>query len=135
MASNKSDYKLFCEEEEIPLFLQYDWFNTLYKDQEWDVAVEKKGGETIGVLPYVITKKKSFKIITPQYLSPYQGVWIKYPKGQKYASKLGYEKEVINGLINQIPNVDAFNQNFYRGLLIGCPLVGKVINSQQDIPM
>jgi len=112
MTNNKELYRQFCEQEDTPLFLQYEWFNTLYKDKEWDVAVEQKGGHVVGVLPYVVVKKKSFKIITPQFLSPYQGVWIKYPEGQKYVSKIGFEKEVINGLIDQIPKVDAFKQNF-----------------------
>ncbi len=116
MPNNKPQYKLFCEQEKnLPLFLQYEWFNSLYEDSTWDVALEVRGKEVIGFLPYVVAKKKSFKIITPQFLSPYQGVWIKYPEGQKYASKVGYEKEVINSLINQLPKVDAFKQNFMPG--------------------
>lgn len=112
MTNNKQLHKQFCEQEDIPLFLQYKWFDALYKDAEWGVAVVQKGSNVVGVLPYVVAKKKSFKVITPQFLSPYQGVWIKYPAGQKYASKIGYEKEVINDLINQLPKVDAFKQNF-----------------------
>ncbi|PCJ24153.1 MAG: methicillin resistance protein [Flavobacteriales bacterium] len=115
MTENKELYQQMCEQEDIPLFLQYNWFNTLYKGSDWNVAVEQKGGNVVGILPYVVTKKKSFKVITPQFLSPYQGVWIKYPAGQKYASKVGFEKEVINGLIEQISKVDAFKQNFLPG--------------------
>ncbi len=121
MSSKKSIYKRFCEQNNIPLFLQYNWFNTLYKETEWDVSVEQKGDNVVGILPYVISKKKSFKIITPQFLSPYQGVWIKYPDGQKYASKVGYEKEVLNGLIEQLPKVDAFKQNFLPGFVNWMP--------------
>ncbi|MBL4592271.1 MAG: GNAT family N-acetyltransferase [Flavobacteriales bacterium] len=115
MTRNKELYKQFCEQESIPLFLQYKWFNAIYEDKEWDIAIDQKAGNILGVLPYVIAKKKSFKVITPQFLSPYQGVWIKYPEGQKYASKVGFEKEVINGLIEQLPKVDAFKQNFLPG--------------------
>jgi len=113
MINNKQLYQQFCEQEqEIPLFLQFTWFNTLYADNEWNVAVIEKGNDVVGVLPYVITKKKGFNLITPQFLSPYQGVWIKYPVGQKYASKIGYEKEIMNGLIDQLPKMAAFKQNF-----------------------
>ncbi len=113
MTKNKLLYQQLCEKEKnIPLFLQYSWFNELYDNTEWDVAVERKGNNIVGILPFVITRKKSFKIITPQFLSPYQGVWLKYPEGQKYASKVGFEKEVINGLIDQLPKVAAFKQNF-----------------------
>lgn len=113
MSENKLLYKQFCEREKaIPLFLQYKWFEALYNNSEWGVAIVGKGGEVIAVLPYVVSKKKSFKLITPQFLSPYQGVWMKYPEGQKYASKIGYEKEVMNELIKQLPKVDSFKQNF-----------------------
>ncbi|MCO6499561.1 MAG: GNAT family N-acetyltransferase [Vicingus serpentipes] len=113
MLDNKLTYKQFCEQEKaVPLFLKYEWFNTLYNDIEWNVAIEYKGGNLLGFLPYVITKKKGFSLITPQFLSPYQGVYLNYPLDQKYANKLGFEKEVINGLIEQIPPVNAFKQNF-----------------------
>ena len=115
MMTNKQLYQQLCEKEDLPLYLQYDWFDSLYDKGDWNVAVEVRGENVIGILPYVVTKKKSFKIITPQFLSPYQGVWLKYPEGQKYASKVGYEKEVINGLIDQLPKVDAFKQNFLPG--------------------
>jgi len=112
MTTNKELYKQFCDQEDVPLFIQYEWFNAIYRDDEWNVAVEKKGKDIVAILPYVVSRKKSFKIITPQFLSPYQGVWVKYPAGQKYASKIGYEKDIINGLITQLPQIDAFKQNF-----------------------
>ena len=113
MTNNKQLYQQFCSQEnDIPLFLQYSWFENLYKSEEWEVAIAKNGNDVVGILPYVITKKKGFNLITPQFLSPYQGVWMKYPEGQKYASKLGFEKEVMNALIAQLPKVAAFKQNF-----------------------
>lgn len=113
--TNKQLFQQLCEKEALPLFLQYNWFESMYSEEEWDVGVEMRGENIVGILPYVITKKKSFKIITPQFLSPYQGIWLKYPEGQKYASKIGFEKEVINGLIDQLPKIDAFKQNFLPG--------------------
>lgn len=113
MTSNKTLYQQLSKQEKgLPLFLQYEWFHSLYNNDDWDVALVEKGGEVIAILPYVVSKKKSFKLITPQFLSPYQGVWMKYPEGQKYASKIGYEKEVMNELIEQLPKVDSFKQNF-----------------------
>ena len=128
MKNNKSLYQQFCEEENVPLFLQYEWFNSLYKDDEWEVAIARKGENIQGILPYVISKKKSFKVITPQFLSPYQGVWLKYPEGQKYASKLGYEKEVITSLIDQLPKIDAFKQSFMPGFTNWLPFSWKGFN-------
>jgi lipid II:glycine glycyltransferase (peptidoglycan interpeptide bridge formation enzyme) len=129
MMQNKTLYQQFSEQEkELPLFLKYQWFNTLYNDKDWDVAIVEKGGEVVAVLPYVVSKKKSFKLISPQFLSPYQGVWMKYPKGQKYASKISYEKEVINELIEQLPKVDSFKQNFLPGFTNWMPFYWKGFN-------
>ena len=114
MTKTKLVYQKYCEEEKsIPLFLQYLWFNAIYKKEEWNVVIETKGDNVLGFLPYVITKKKSFKIITTQFLSPYQGVWLNYPENQKYTNKVGFEKEVINSLIEHLPKVDAFKQKFF----------------------
>jgi hypothetical protein len=113
MTKSKILYQKLCEEEKsIPLFLQYKWFRALYNNKDWNVVVETKGDTVVGFLPYVITQKKSFKLITPQFLSPYQGVWLNYPANQKYANRVGFEKEVINSLIEKLPKVDAFKQNF-----------------------
>ena len=114
MTNSKLVYQKFCEEEKfIPLFLQFQWFDAIYKKEEWNVVIEAKGDCVLGFLPYVITKKKSFKLITPQFLSPYQGVWLNYPKNQKYTNKVGFEKEVTSSIIEHLPKVDAFKQNFF----------------------
>ena len=126
MSENKLIYQQFCEEkEEVPLFLKYAWFNALYDDKEWNLAIVHHGGEVQGFLPYVITKKKGFSLITPQFLSPYQGVYINYPEGQKYANRLGFEKEVMNSLIDQLPQVNAFKQNFLPQFTNGLPFQWK----------
>lgn len=113
MKDNKSKYQEFCQgNNNIPLFLQYKWFDFLYEEENWDVAIQYKGSNVFGFLPYVITKKKGFSLITPQFLSPYQGIYFNYPEDQKYANRLGFEKEVMNELIGQLPQVNAFKQNF-----------------------
>lgn len=127
--TNKEAYQHLCTKEKtIPLFLQYDWFNALYNATDWEVVVEHKGEEVVAFLPYVITKKKGFKLVTPQFLSPYQGVWIKEVADQKYANRLGYEKEVITSLIDQLPKVDSFKQNFLPHFTNGLPFYWKGYN-------
>ena len=126
MTKNKQQYYHFCEQNKgVPLFLKYTWFNNLYAKNEWNVAVVEKKGNIIAILPYVLTHKKGFNIITPQFLSPYQGVWILYPEGQKYASKKSFEKEVITALIDQLPKTAAFKQNFLPGFTNWLPFFWK----------
>ncbi len=113
MTAAKKKYQLLCKtNKEIPLFLTYDWYKSLFSDKEWDVVILERGEEVVGFLPYNISKKKSFTLISNPMLTPYQGAWLVYPEEQKYANKLGFEKEVISELIKQIPKVDSFHQKF-----------------------
>lgn len=114
MVSNKQKYKKVCEENEsIPFFLKYEWYNTLFSDDEWNVVVEELNNEIIGFIPYYIAKKMNFKVIVPPALTPYQGVWLNYNDEQKYTNRLSFEKKVMTSLINQLPKIDSFKQKFY----------------------
>ncbi|TXB65304.1 GNAT family N-acetyltransferase [Vicingus serpentipes] len=113
MLSNKEKYKKFCEiNNDVPLFMTYNWYNFLFNDVDWNVVLIEKGEELVGFLPYILSKKKTFNVINQPLLTPYQGVWLNYPKDQKYANKLGFEKEVITDLIKQLPKTDLFQQKF-----------------------
>jgi lipid II:glycine glycyltransferase (peptidoglycan interpeptide bridge formation enzyme) len=46
-------------------------------------------------------------------LTPSMGVWIKYPNNQKYTTKLSYEKDIFNALIENLPDFDFFYQHFH----------------------
>ena len=113
MEDNKEKYRQYCEgNKDVPLFLSYNWYNSLYNNSDWNVVVEEKGNEVVGFLPYLLSKKKTFNVISSPLLVPYQGVWLNYPKEQKYANKLGFEKEVITELIKKLPKTDLFQQKF-----------------------
>ena len=114
--SNKNKYHQFCQTETaIPIFSQ-DWFlDVVCGKESWDVAIFEKGGKVVGSLPYYKKRKYSiFSLITmPKHIQN-MGVYIKYPpQKQKYEKKLVYEKEVMHGLIEQLPNVDYYNQAFH----------------------
>ncbi len=122
---SKETFKAFCSKEKsIPLFLTYDWLETV-AGNNWDVVLEEKGGEVIGFLPYVIKKKSGFILIDLPSLTPYGGIWIKYPEGQKYTSSLSYEKEVFTSIIEKLPQFDYFLQKFCPGFSNWLPFYWK----------
>src|SRR5436190_23901286 len=125
MQSSKEIFQTFCSKENsIPLFLSYDWLETV-SGNTWNVALEEKNGNVIAFLPYVIKKKSGFKSIELPPLTPYGGVWIIYPEGQKYTSSLSYEKEVFTSLIEKLPRFDTFIQKFYPGFSNWLPFYWK----------
>ena len=58
-------------------------------------------------------------------LTQTMGPYIKYPEGQKYARKLAYEKEMMTNLIDQLPKVDYFCQNFHSSITNWLPFYWK----------
>ena len=116
ICSNKQKYENFCKKESIPIFSQYWWLDSVCIDGEWDVALIEKGGGVVASLPYYIKKKGPFKLITMPPLTQTMGPYITYPDGQKYARRLAYEKEIMGDLIDQLPKVDYFCQNFYPSI-------------------
>lgn len=114
MDSTKEKYKKLCAENaNIPFFLRYDWYNTLFTENEWGVVIEENNNEILGFIPYYIVKKLKFSLIVPPPLTPYQGVWLNYPNNQKYTNRLSFEKEVMTSLINKLPKSDGFTQKFH----------------------
>ncbi len=99
--TNKSDYKTFCNQNDLPIFYQPWWLDIVSKN--WDAVIYKKSNQVIGVLPFEIKKKWGFTYLLPPTLTPQLGPWLVYPEGQKNITKLGYEKEIYTYLINNLP--------------------------------
>lgn len=112
--TNKEIYQDWCETHpEIPLFLQYDWMTCVAKEQQWDVALVGSKNDVQAFMPYFKKRKLKFEIITVPPLTPYMGPWIHYPEGQKEATRLSYEKKLMEELIDQLPKTDKFIQYFH----------------------
>lgn len=115
--NNKEKYRELCKKENsIPLFSNDWWLDATAGENNWDVALIEKGGEITATFPYVVSKKIIFKLINMPKLTPYLGIWIKYPSGQKYATKLSFEKEIANELIKMLPSFDYFLQRFHPNI-------------------
>ncbi len=112
--SNREIYRKFCgQEKNLPLFLQYEWLNGILKADEWDIIIEQRGNEIAGAMPVYFRKAAFLRIITQPLLTPYLGVWLKYPENQKQVTKLSYEIEITEALIDKLPKADGFNVKFY----------------------
>lgn len=112
--TNKEIYKDWCSKHpEIPLFIQYDWISCVAKPQQWDVALVGSKNDVQAFMPYFKKRKLKFEIITVPPLTPYIGPWIHYPDGQKEATRLSYEKKMMEQLIEQLPKTDKFIQYFH----------------------
>ncbi len=107
--SNKRRYQTFCKTAvDLPIFLQ-DWYlDVVCVEGEWDVAIVEKAGRIIAAMPYYIKKKGFFTYSTIPPLTKWLGPYL-LPELRKRKHELKLYKE----LIEQLPTVDFFNQNFH----------------------
>jgi hypothetical protein len=112
--NNKEKYRELCQvDQTISIFSKDWWLDAVAGEENWDVVLIEKGDEIIASLPYMIKKKSFIRYISMPLLTQTAGVWMKYPKGQKYMDKLSLEKEIYNHIIDKLPTVDYFSQNFH----------------------
>jgi hypothetical protein len=115
-----SDYKVIyqqlCETEQLPIFLQSWWLDAVCGTTAWQplLCLDKAGKPQAAMIVWQ-TKKWNFSVIQQPFLTPFSGIWIKYPTGGKLYqhSKVTFEHEVLNDLIAQIPKTDFFQQHFH----------------------
>jgi len=119
---NKEKYREFCKSEEnMPIFSKDWWLDSVCGEDNWDVILYERGGKIVASMPFYIKTKAIFTIITMPKLTQNMGIYIKYPKGQKYYKRLSWEKELIKYCLNKLPSVDSFSQNFYYSILNWLP--------------
>jgi len=124
--NNKEIFKSWCEKHpEIPLFLQYDWIDTIVRANQWDVALVGSENDVLAFMPYFKKRKLQFNIITIPAFTPYMGPWIHYPEAQKESTRLSFEKKVMEQLIAQLPNTDKFTQYFHPAITNWLPFYWK----------
>lgn len=110
----KTRYRELCRENpDIPVINQDWWLDVTAGEDNWDVVLVERGGEVVASLPYYRTKKLIFDVIDMPYLTLTMGIWIRYPEGQKYATRLSYEKEIYLEIIDRLPRVDYYYQHFH----------------------
>jgi hypothetical protein len=115
--TNKQKYREFCKiEKNIPIFSKDWWLDSVCGEDNWDVALVEKGSKIIASMPFFETRKFFLKMILMPKLTKTMGPYIIYPERQRYQEKLSYEKDIMNKLIDQLPDVDFFFQHFHYSI-------------------
>jgi hypothetical protein len=124
--TNRERYRVFCRDNDfIPIFSK-DWFlDAVCGMNNWDVVLVKKQDKVVASMPFYRKKKALFNIITMPKHAQTMGVFLTYPKGQKYETRLSYEKKIMQSLIDQLPKVDYFNQTFHYTITNWLPFYWK----------
>lgn len=108
-------YRQFSESEKtIPLFSKSWWMDAVCED-DWDVILIEENKQIIASMPYYFHEKNGTKEIRKAPLTQNNGIWMKYPRDQKYVSKLSYEEKIMNLVIDEIEkmNLQKYQQYFH----------------------
>lgn len=115
--SNKELYKQFCKEEtDIPVFFQPWWLDIVTHQGSWKVYIDStEDGKIRGVWPIFDKKKYFLNYSTMPPLTPYLGVYLKYPDNIiKEERKRAFEEKVTKQLLTQMENPFFFVQHFQK---------------------
>jgi len=108
----KDRYRKLCEtEDSIPIFSRAWWLDATAGEHQWYVAVIEKDGLIVASMPYMKKNRFGFTLLTQPHLTQKLGPWIR-PSKAKYAKRLAQEKDLLQGLIEQLPSFDNFVQNW-----------------------
>ncbi|HPW65854.1 MAG TPA: GNAT family N-acetyltransferase [Salinivirgaceae bacterium] len=111
---NNENYRAFVKQhEDLPIFFQDWWMDAVCGKENWRGFVIKSGNFVKAICPLKVQKRKFGRIhYTMPRFTPYNGIYYNYPPEQKYCTKLAYEKDVINELLEQIGAFDYYFQKF-----------------------
>lgn len=111
--TEKEKYRQLCKEEpSIPISSRDWWLDAACGEDNWQVAIIERQGKVIASMPYFIKYRIGKKILTQPSLTQRLGPWVRYEDNMKYSSRIGYEIEVMTGLIEKLPSFDLFLQTF-----------------------
>jgi lipid II:glycine glycyltransferase (peptidoglycan interpeptide bridge formation enzyme) len=123
--NKKQAYRELCKTEQtIPIYSKDWWLDAVCGEDNWDVALIEKGDHIVATMPYYTKRKMGLTIITMPPFTQTLGPWIR-PSPAKYAKQLAKQKDLMNGLIEQLPAYDDFDQNFHYTITNWLPFYWK----------
>jgi len=116
---NKSIYKNFCQNcNEIPIFSQYWWLDSVCSGDEWNVLVYEINNNIVASMPYYIKKKIGLKLLIQPKFTQTLGPFIVSEYQKEYLRILEY-------FLNNMPIFNFYDQNWNSNLKNWLPFYWK----------
>jgi len=107
--SQAADYIQFCQsEKELPLFHQYWYLDAVCGEGNWSVALVYRNYRIVASMPYLLRRKGPFKLMIMPLLCKMLGPYLcaEFRTARQ-------EHKLYKALIDQLPAVHYFEQNFH----------------------
>ncbi len=122
----KAAYLDFCQEYYVPIHGRGWWLDAVCGKEGWQVKLAfNKNGNVVAALPFAKSKRGYLNMIRMPILTSYLPIPIVYPAFEKTHHKIAFEKKILTDLIEQLPKVALFDQNFHPALSNWLPFYWK----------
>lgn len=112
-SDHRADYRALSESvSTLPLFSRAWWLDAVAGPDNWDVAVVRSQGQILAAMPYVIRHRLGMTLSDMPPLTQTLGPWLSpdHPSGRSG------EKAGMFELIDQLPRIDVFRQNWHHSM-------------------
>ncbi len=110
--NKKDEYISFCKKElDLPIFSQPWYLDLVCGSNNWDIIIVKKGTEIAATIPSSNKNKFGFHISRMPILCKYLG-----PYFTKKFRSIKQQEKLMRTIVEQLPNFDFFDQNFYPSI-------------------
>ena len=104
---NKDKYRQFCyENQNIPVFSQFWWLDSVSQDGNWDVVLYEEDKKIIGAFPFFLKKKNIFNLITLPKFTQKLGPIIKDEAKEK--------NKILDYFIDNLPSYNYLDINWHH---------------------
>jgi hypothetical protein len=111
--TEKEAYREFSgKEPSLPIFSRDWWLDATAGPDAWNVALVRKADQVIASMPYVMRRRYGLRVLGQPALTQKLGPWFR-PNDGKPATRLAYEKGLMQEMIDQLPPFDYFNQSWH----------------------
>jgi len=113
--TNKQKYYLPEFQKKLPIFMQKWWLDAVCPNQ-WDVvcSFDKENNINGALVYYYFRKLGVFTVIGMPPLTQFSGIWIDYPTNIVHLhQRYKHAKDIADILIDQLPKVDFYQQQFH----------------------
>ena len=95
------------------LFCSPWWLDAAAGEGNWGISYVEENGKCVASMPWVVKNRFGIKTLSQPKLTQTLGPWLaEPPKGTKYARRLAQQKDLMEALIDQLPDYQVFRQQF-----------------------
>ena len=113
--TNKEKYAQFCEKTYVPVFSKPWWMDAAVGKENWDVFLVEHDGTFFSAMPYYLTKRGEYRLITKAPNTQNNGILFCCPEGQKLQARLSFQEKCIERTCDFIESLvlDKYEQQFH----------------------